>query len=51
MVTVWADFSRQVRGEVLSLKERDYVTLATVAGLPPHMIMLRHIFSNVINTI
>ncbi len=23
MVTVWADFSRQIRGEVLSLKERD----------------------------
>ena len=51
MVTVWADFARQIRGEVLSLKERDYVTLATVAGLPPHMIMLRHIFPNVINTI
>jgi len=51
MVTVWADFSRQVRGEVLSLKERDYVTLATVAGVSPQMIMLRHIFPNVINTI
>ena len=51
MVTVWADFSRQIRGEVLSLKERDYVTLATVAGLSPHMIMFRHIFPNVINTI
>ncbi len=51
MVTVWADFARQIRGEVLSLKERDYVTLATVAGVSPHMIMLRHIFPNVINTI
>ena len=51
MVTVWADFSRQIRGEVLSLKERDYVTLATVAGLSPLKVMLRHIFPNVINTI
>lgn len=51
MVTVWADFSRQIRGEVLSLKERDYVTLATVAGVSTPMIMLRHIFPNVINTI
>ena len=51
MATVWADFSRQVRGEVLSLKERDYVTLATVAGMSSPMIMVRHILPNVINTI
>ena len=51
MATVWADFSRQVRGEVLSLKERDYVTLAAVAGMSASMIMIRHILPNVINTI
>ena len=51
MATVWADFSRQVRGEVLSLKERDYVTLAAVAGMSSPMIMVRHILPNVINTI
>ena len=44
MATVWARFARQVRGEVLSIKERDFVTLAIVAGVPPHVIMWRHIF-------
>lgn len=50
MVTVWARFARQIRGEVLSLKERDFVTMAVVAGVPPHVIMWRHIFPNVVNT-
>ena len=51
MATVWARFARQVRGEVLSIKERDFVTLAIVAGVPPHVIMWRHIFPNVVNTV
>ena len=51
MATVWARFARQVRGEVLSIKERDFVTLAVVAGVPPHVIMWRHIFPNVVNTV
>lgn len=51
MFTVWARFARQVRGEVLSLKERDFIILAVVAGVPAHLIMIRHIFPNVINTV
>jgi peptide/nickel transport system permease protein len=50
-VTVWARFARQVRGEVLSLKERDYVILARIAGLPDYLILARHIFPNVVNTL
>ncbi len=50
-VTVWARFARQVRGEVLSLKERDFVTLAKIAGVPEQEIILRHIFPNVLNTL
>jgi peptide/nickel transport system permease protein len=50
MVTVWARFARQIRGEVLGLKERDFVTMAVVAGVPAHVIMWRHIFPNVVNT-
>ena len=49
--TVWARFARQARGEVLSVKERDFVTLAIVAGVSAPVIMWRHIFPNVINTI
>lgn len=50
-VTVWARFARQVRGEVLTLKEREYVILAKIAGVSDHVILLRHIFPNVINTL
>ena len=51
MATVWARFARQIRGEVLTLKERDFVTMAVVAGVPAHTIMARHIFPNVVNTV
>ena len=49
--TVWARFARQARGEVLSIKERDFVTLAHIAGVSAPVIMWRHIFPNVINTV
>ena len=51
MATVWARFARQIRGEVLTLKERDFVTMAVVAGVPSRTIMARHIFPNVVNTV
>src|SRR5690348_1428765 len=39
----WTRYARVVRGEVLSLKERDYVRLAIVAGCSKRTIMKRHI--------
>jgi peptide/nickel transport system permease protein len=50
-ITNWARYARLVRGEVLSVKERDYVALARVAGLPRWRIALRHILPNVANSI
>jgi len=50
-ITVWARFSRMVRGDVLSVKERDFVTLARIAGVSPLVIIRRHIFPNVVNTL
>jgi peptide/nickel transport system permease protein len=46
----WTRYARVIRGEVLSLKERDYVRLAIVAGCNKWTIMARHILPNVINT-
>ncbi|MGE4239041.1 ABC transporter permease [Ramlibacter sp.] len=46
----WTRYARVVRGEVLSLRERDFVKLAVVAGCSPPSIMLRHILPNVANT-
>ena len=47
---LWAGFARIVRGEVLSLKQRDFVALARVHGCSPARIMLTHILPNVLNT-
>src|ERR687887_2446559 len=46
----WTRYARVVRGEVLSLKEREFVRLAIVAGCSKWTIMLRHILPNVLNT-
>ena len=46
----WTRYARIVRGEVLSLKEREFVRLAIVAGCSKWTIMRRHILPNVINS-
>jgi len=47
----WAGVSRLIRGEVLSLRNRDYVDAARVIGASNFRIIWRHIFPNVIPTI
>jgi peptide/nickel transport system permease protein len=47
----WTRYARVVRSEVLSLRERDFVRLAQVAGASPARIIFRHILPNVINTV
>ena len=47
---LWASFARVIRGEVLALKQRDFVALATVRGCSPLRVMLTHILPNVLNT-
>lgn len=39
----WLDMARIVRGQTLSLKERDFVAAARVSGVPVHRIIYRHI--------
>lgn len=48
---LWSYFARQVRGEVLSLRERDFVARARVAGASQLRIIFRHILPNVANTV
>ena len=50
-VLLWARYARQVRGETLSIRERDFVARARVAGASHVRIMLRYIFPNVVNTL
>jgi peptide/nickel transport system permease protein len=46
----WTRYARVIRGEVLSLKERDFVRLAIVAGCSKWTIMRKHILPNVLNS-
>jgi peptide/nickel transport system permease protein len=48
---VWPRFSRLVRAEVLSCKQRDFVALARVAGGRGFYIMLKHIVPNTVNSV
>lgn len=47
---LWASFARIIRGEVLALKQRDFVALAKVRGCSTPRIMATHILPNVLNT-
>ena len=47
---LWASFARVIRGEVLVLRQRDFVALAKVRGCSSLRIMLTHILPNVLNT-
>jgi peptide/nickel transport system permease protein len=49
-VIIWARFARVVRGEVLGVKTRDFVSLARVHGCSHVRIMAIHILPNVMNT-
>lgn len=48
---IWGFFARQVRAETLSLRERDFVARAQVAGASSVRIVLRYILPNLANTI
>lgn len=47
----WPGFVRNVRAEVLTLKSRDFVSLALVAGAPTHRILIKHMLPSVMNTV
>jgi len=44
----WMGFARLIRGDILSIKERDYITAAKVIGAKDRRIMFRHILPNAI---
>jgi peptide/nickel transport system permease protein len=50
-ITYWTWYARIIRGEILSLKERDYVALAKVAGCSTTTIFIRHLLPNILNTL
>lgn len=47
----WAGFVRNVRADVLTLREREYVLMARVCGASPARVIVRHILPGVVPTI
>ncbi len=44
----WMGYSRVIRGDILSIKERDYIMAARVIGVKDSRILFRHIIPNAI---
>lgn len=47
----WVSMARLVRGQVLSLKNQEFVLAARALGVPKHKIILRHLIPNAIGPI
>lgn len=50
-LTMWVEVARIVRGQVLSLREKEYVEAARALGLPPWRIILNHLLPNVLSPV
>lgn len=50
-VVFWTGYARVVRGETLSIKERDFVVMAKVTGCGSSRILIKHILPNILNTV
>ena len=46
----WTRYARVIRGEVLTLREREFVKLAEIAGASRLRVIKKHILPNVMNT-
>jgi peptide/nickel transport system permease protein len=49
-VVYWTRYARVIRGEVLSLREREFVKLAEISGASRTRVILRHVVPNVLNS-
>ena len=50
-MTSWMNTARIVRGEVLGIKEREFVLAARSIGTPSHRIILRHILPSILSPV
>ncbi len=50
-LTAWLDMSRIVRGQTLSIKNREYVEAAVAIGVPTWQIIFRHIVPNLLGVV
>ena len=45
----WAPYARLIRGEVLKLREADFIAQARIIGSSSLRVMIKHVFPNVVN--
>ena len=50
-LTGWVTYARTMRGQVLSIKETEYVTAARAVGANTQIIMIRHILPNALSSL
>ena len=50
-ISGWVQYARTVRGSTLVEKNKEYVQAARVIGVPPILIMLRHVLPNVMGPV
>lgn len=50
-LTSWIRYARLVRGQVLSLREREFVLSARAIGAPPAAVLLAHILPNILTPV
>lgn len=48
-LTFWTGVARQVRGEFIRQRDRDYVLAARALGIPTSRIIFRHVYPNVLH--
>lgn len=46
-LSTWVDVARLVRGQVMAIKEAEFVEAARALGFPTHRILLKHILPNI----
>lgn len=47
-LTMWVGTARLVRGQVMSIKNLDYITSAKLMGIPSYNIIIKHILPNIV---
>ncbi len=50
-VLLWSRYARQIRAEVLAIKQMDFIARARVAGASNTRIIIKHVFPNITNTL
>jgi len=49
-LTSWITYAKVIRGDVLQLRNREYIQAAIALGIPNHRVILRHVLPNVLSS-